>query len=140
MWTLRSSLAYYKGSQQEYVYSWSEKAPLYQFPYDRNADTLNVQDAIVSGVHGPTAGNGSFFLSSNGSVDSTAVLWVNQSLSGDAKQAFSVGILRAFSATDVTKELWNSSMDSNDIQATMQNLIVRQFQMAKCIWLHFLIN
>ena len=116
VWILRSSLAYYKGSQQEYVYSWSEKAPLYQFPYDRNADTLNVQDAIISGVHGPTAGNGSFFsLSSNGSVDSTAVLWVNQSLSGNANQAVCLGILRAFSATDVTKELWNSSMDSNDI-------------------------
>ena len=116
VWILRSSLAYYKGEQKEFVYSWSEKAPLYAFPYDRSSDTLDVLNAIVSGVHGPTAGNGSFFsLSSNGSVDSTAVLWVNQSGSGNANQAVCLGILRAFSATDVTKELWNSSMDSNDL-------------------------
>ena len=116
VWILRSSLAYYKGEQKEFVYSWSEKAPLYAFPYDRSADTLDVLNAIISGVHGPTAGNGSFFsLSSNGSVDSTAVLWVNQSASGNANQTVCLGILRAFSATDVTKELWNSSMDSNDI-------------------------
>ncbi len=116
VWILRSSLAYYKGEQKEFVYSWSEKAPLYAFPYNRSSDTLDVLNAIVSGAHGPTAGNGSFFsLSSNGSVDSTAVLWVNQSASGDANQAVCLGILRAFSATDVTKELWNSSMDSNNL-------------------------
>jgi hypothetical protein len=115
VWILRSSLAYYKGEQKEYIYSWSEKAPLYAFPYDRSADTLDVQNAIVSGVHGPNGGNGSFFsLSSNGSVDSTAVLWVNQSLSGNANQTVCLGILRAFSATDVTKELWNSAMVAND--------------------------
>ena len=115
VWILRSSLAYYKGEQKEYVYSWSEKAPLYAFPYDRGADTLDVLNAIISGIHGPTAGNGSFFsLSSNRSVDSTAILWVNQSISGNANNAVCMGILRAFSATDVTKELWNSSMDSND--------------------------
>lgn len=116
VWILRSSLAYYKGEQKEFVYSWSEKAPLYAFLYDRTADTLDVLHAIISGVYGPAAGNGSFFsLSSNGSVDSTAILWVNQSASGNANQAVCLGILRAFSATDVTKELWNSSMDSNDL-------------------------
>jgi hypothetical protein len=116
VWILRSSLAYYKGENKEYVYSWSEKAPLYAFLYDRTADTLDVINAIVSGVHGPSAGNGSFFsLSSNGSADSTAILWVNQSITGNANQTVCLGILRAFSATDVTKELWNSSMDSSDM-------------------------
>lgn len=115
VWILRSSLAYYKGAQKEYIYCWSEKAPLYAFPYDRNADTLDVLNAVTSGVHGPAGGNGSFFsLSSNGSTDSTAVLWVNQSLSGNANQSVCLGILRAFSATDVTKELWNSAMLADD--------------------------
>ena len=113
---LRSSLAYYKGAVNEYIYSWSESAPLSAFPFDRTADTLNVLNAQISGVQGPASGNGSFFsLSSNGSVDSTAVLWVNQSVSGNANQATRLGILRAFSAIDVTHELWNSSMDSADM-------------------------
>jgi hypothetical protein len=115
VWILRSSLAYFKGQKKEYIYSWSEKALLHAFLYDRTADTLDVVNAIISGVHGPNSGNGSFFsLSSDNSVDSTAVLWVNQSLSGNANQSVCVGILRAFSATDVTKELWNSSMSVND--------------------------
>lgn len=110
VWILRSSLGYYKGEQKEFIYSWSEKAPLYAFPYDRTSDTLDVKNAITSCVQGPTGGNGSFFsLSSNGSVDSTAILWVNQAANGaNANQAVRPGVLRAFSATDVTKELWNS--------------------------------
>ena len=116
VWILRSSLAYYKGEQKEYVYSWSEKAPLYAFPYDRTSDTLDVTNAIIGCVAGPQNGNGSFFsLSSNGSVDSTAVLWVNQAANGaNANQAVRPGVLRAFSATDVTKELWNSEEFSID--------------------------
>ena len=117
VWILRSSLAYYKGEQKEYIYSWSEKAYLHAFLYDRAADTLDVLNAIISGVQGPRSGNGSFFsISSNGSADSTAILWVNQAANGgNANQAVLPGIFRAFSATDVTKELWNSSMDSNDL-------------------------
>lgn len=109
-WILRSSLGYYKGQQKEFIYSWSEKAPLYAFPYDRTSDTLDVKNAITGCVQGPRGGNGSFFsLSSNGSVDSTAILWVNQAANGaNANQVVVQGVLRAFSATDVTKELWNS--------------------------------
>jgi hypothetical protein len=116
VWILRSSLGYYKGEQKECIYSWSEKAFLHAFPYDRNADTLDVINAMISGVQGPRGGNGSFFsLSSNGSVDSTAILWVNQAANGgNANQAVLPGVFRAFSATDVTKDLWNSAIDSND--------------------------
>ena len=56
-----------------------------------------------------------FSLSSNGSVDSTAILWVNQAANGgNANQVVLPAVFRAFSATDVTKELWNSSMLAND--------------------------
>lgn len=110
VWILRSSLAYYKGEQKEYVYSWSEKAPLYAFPYDRTTDTLDVLNATQSCIQGPAGGNGSFFsISSNGSEDSTAILWVNQAANGaNANQAVHTGVFRAFTATDVSKELWNS--------------------------------
>lgn len=42
-------------------------------------------------------------------MDSTAILWVSQSANGNANQSMRLGILRAFSASDVTRELWNSS-------------------------------
>jgi hypothetical protein len=113
---LRSSLVYYKGAQEEYIYNWSERASLHAYPYDRAADTLDVTNAIVSDAQGPSGGNGSFLsLSSNSSVDSTAILWVNQAADGqNANQAVRPGILRAFSATDVTKELWNSSQNATE--------------------------
>ncbi|MDP4283126.1 MAG: discoidin domain-containing protein [Bacteroidota bacterium] len=113
---LRSSLAYYKGEQKEFIYNWSENLSLHAYPYDRVADTLDVTNAIVSDVQGPIGANGSFLsLSSNGSADSTAILWVNQAANGqDAEHAVRPGILRAFSATDVTKELWNSSQNARE--------------------------
>ncbi len=49
-------------------------------------------------------------VSSNGSIDSTAILWAGHAAGGDANQSVRPGILRAFSALDVTKELWNSSI------------------------------
>ena len=115
-WVLRSSLAYYKGEQKEYIYSWSEKTLLHAFPFNRPADTLDVVNAIIGEVPGPRGGNGSFFsLSSNSSIDSTAVLWVNQAANGaNANNQVRHGVIRAFSATDVTKELWNSAMNVAD--------------------------
>jgi hypothetical protein len=54
-------------------------------------------------------------VSSNGSLDSTAILWASYAANGDANQSVRPGILRAIDATDVTKELWNSSFSSDDI-------------------------
>ena len=85
------------------------------FPYSRTSDKLDVANVINSGVQGPV-GNSSAFLSvsSNGSVDSTAILWTSFAADGDANQSVRPGILHAFNASDVTKELWNSSQVAAD--------------------------
>ena len=107
---LRASLAYYKGTAKEYVYSWSENSLLKAFPYNRATHLFDLPQTVSSGVQGPTGNNGAFIsISSNGSIDSTAILWANYSVNGDANHAVRPGILRAFSAIDVTKELWNSN-------------------------------
>jgi len=111
---LRSSLAYYKGTQKEFIYNWSENVSLHAYPYDRAADTIDVLNAMISNVQGPIGANGSFLsISSNSSVDSTAILWVNQAANTqDAEHSVRSGILRAFSASDITKELWNTSQNA----------------------------
>lgn len=112
---LRSSLGYYKGQQNEFVYSWSENALLKAFPFDRGSNMFVLNNTVSSGVQGPTGNNGAFLaVSSNASIDSTAVLWASFAANGDANQSVRPGILRAFSATDVTKELWNSSLYASD--------------------------
>lgn len=112
---LHSSFGYYKGTQKEYVYVWSENALLKAFSYNRTSNNLDVANTISSGVQGPIGNSGAFLsVSSNGSVDSSAILWASFASSGDANQSVRHGILHAFAANDVTKELWNSSFDAND--------------------------
>lgn len=112
---LRSSFAYYKGESQEYAYSWSENALLKALPFDRATHTFDLDRTISSGIQGPTGNNGAFLsVSSDGSLDSTAILWASHAENGDANQSVRPGILRAIDATDVTKELWNSSQYSGD--------------------------
>jgi hypothetical protein len=112
---LRSSLGYYKGEQKEFVYSWSENALLKAFPYSRTTNMFDLNSTISSGVQGPIGNNGALLaVSSNGSIDSTAILWTSHSANGDANQSTRPGILRAFLANDVTKEIWNSSQVAGD--------------------------
>jgi hypothetical protein len=49
-------------------------------------------------------------LSANGSNDASAVLWASHQLTGDANQQVRPGILRAFDARNVARELWNSEL------------------------------
>ncbi len=111
---LRSSFAYYAGASKEYVYTWSENSRLFAFPFDR-ARAVFDGSAYIRGPFGPRRSNGAFLaVSSNGSVDSTCVIWASYATSGDVNQSVRPGILRAFDANDVRRELWNSSVNPDD--------------------------
>lgn len=110
---LRCQPAYYRASSKEWVYTWSENAPLRAIPFDRASNMLAPQDQVVSGVAGPTGQNGAVLsVSSNGARDGTGILWASYAWSGDAGHAVRPGILRAFDANDVSKELWNNQQNS----------------------------
>ncbi len=112
---LRSSFAYYKGADKEFIYSWSENGLLRAMPYDRGTARIDMNTALSSGVQGPIGNNGAFLsVSSNGNDDSSAILWASHAASGDANQSVRPGILHAFAANDVTRELWNSSQYASD--------------------------
>ena len=110
-----SALSYYVGSSQEYMYSWSVNDPLTAFPFNRISNRFDLPNLTTSSAVGPQGYNGALLsVSSNGSVDSTAILWTSHAASGNANQETRPGIIRAFNANDVTQELWNSSMDPHD--------------------------
>lgn len=112
---LRSSMSYYKGAQRELVYSWSENSLLRAFSYNRITGLFDLANTVSSGIQGPAGNNGAVLsVSSNGSVDSTGILWASYAANGDANQSVRPGILRAIDATDVTKELWNSGIYPED--------------------------
>ena len=55
---------------------------------------------------------GMLSLSANGSAAGTGILWAALSRGGDANHAPQPGILRAYDASNVTRELWNSQQNA----------------------------
>jgi hypothetical protein len=107
--------AYYKGSSKEFVYVWSENDPLRAIPFDRASNLLSAQSQVFATAAGPTGQSGAILsVSSNGSQDGTGILWASYAYTGDAEHGVSPGILRAFDANDVTKQLWNNQVNPRD--------------------------
>jgi outer membrane protein assembly factor BamB len=52
---------------------------------------------------------GMLSLSSNGSAEGSAIVWASLPLKGDANAGTVEGVLHAFDAEDIGKELWNSN-------------------------------
>lgn len=101
--------AYYQGSATEFLYVWPENNPLRAIPYNRGTNQLDPLAAVQFTAGGPTGHSGAMLSgSSDGTKAGTAILWATYAFSGDAEHDVSIGILRAFDATDVTRELWNS--------------------------------
>jgi hypothetical protein len=105
--------AYYKGSANEFVYVWSENDPLRAIPFNRTSNMLD-PSSQVSGGAGPTGQSGAMLsVSSDSSKDGTGILWASYPSSGDAESFVTPGILRAFDANDVTRELWNNQQNAS---------------------------
>src|SRR5712675_2569606 len=103
--------AYYKGSAKEFIYVWSENDPLRAIEFNRTSNLLGTQ--AVSSAAGPTGQSGAVLsVSSNGSQAGTGILWASYASTGDAEHDVSPGILRAFDANDISKQLWNNQQNA----------------------------
>jgi hypothetical protein len=109
---MHCQLAYYKGSAKEFVYVWPENNPLRAIPFDRGSNQLDRQTELSFTAGGPTGHSGAMLtVSSDGSKDGTAILWAAYAVAGDAEHAVSLGILRAFDANDITREIWSTQQN-----------------------------
>ena len=105
--------AYYGGGAKRFVYVWSENDPLRAIPFDGASNLLTPGSQVVYGGSGPTGQSGAVLsVSSNGTTDGTGILWASYAATGDAEHDIAPGILRAFDANDVTKELWNNRQNA----------------------------
>jgi len=106
--------AYYEGSTKEFIYVWSENDVLRAIPFDRGSNQLDRTGEIdFLGAGGPGGQSGAVLsVSSDSSKDGTGILWASYAFSGDAEHTVSPGILRAFDANDVTRELWNNQQNA----------------------------
>ncbi|MDB5152477.1 MAG: hypothetical protein JWR54_1228 [Mucilaginibacter sp.] len=107
--------AYYKGSTNEFVYIWSENDQLRALPFNRSSNLIDAGSHAIATITGPMGQSGAVLsVSSNGTTAGTGILWASYAASGDAEHTVSPGILRAFDANDITKELWNNNQTSAD--------------------------
>ena len=107
--------AYYKGSTNEFVYIWSENDQLRALPFNRSSNLVDVGSQGIATITGPQGQSGAVLsVSSNGTTAGTGILWAAYAATGDAEHQVSPGILRAFDASNVTKELWNNNQSPND--------------------------
>ncbi len=111
--SLRCQPSYYRSASKEFVYVWSENSQLKAFPFSRSAGNLDVANLVTGSISGPSGQNGAVLsTSSNNSPDGTGIVWASYASNGDANQSTRPGILRAFDANDITKELWNSDQNA----------------------------
>jgi hypothetical protein len=105
---IHGQIAYLNGSAGPTIYVWPEKEPLRSF---RMVDGQFVPFAS-SPLALPLGQMPGAFLSLSANGQSNGVLWATHPINGDAAASGArvPGIVRAFDAEDVRRELWNSEM------------------------------
>jgi outer membrane protein assembly factor BamB len=88
------------------LYVWGEEDFLRNFQFDGR----RFQPGTKSAMRAPenSMPGGTLTLSANGSTPGSAIVWASLPLNGDANMGTVPGILRAFDAANVQKEIWNS--------------------------------
>ena len=108
---IHGSPVYYNGPNGPTIYVWSEFDYLkaYKLVNGKFQTTPASQSTftVPNGMPG-----GLMAISANGTTAGSGILWASTPLNGDANRNVVSGILRAFDASDLTKELWNSEQNT----------------------------
>jgi hypothetical protein len=101
---------FWNGPPGPLLYVWGEED--YLKAYRFTGQSLDPTPQSKSPFRASPGMPGGFLsLSANGAAAGTGVVWAALPLSQDAAPAIVPGVLRAFDAADVSKELWNSQTD-----------------------------
>ena len=96
------------------LYVWGEFDYLKAFHFaGDHFNTTPVSQSLMKVTDGYANGPG-LSLSANGSQRYSGILWANLPYDGDATHQHVSGILRAFDASNVSREIWNSKMTLGD--------------------------
>ena len=114
------------------IYVWPAGDPLKVFRLVGGLFTTPASAQSTALAAGGMPG-GMLSLSANGSAAGTGILWATLSRGGDANHAPQPGILRAYDASNVTRELWNSQQnaDAGTRSATFRSSVRRRWRTDK---------
>lgn len=108
---IHGSPVYWEGTNGKFIYVWAENKHLRSYKFD--GEKFQLPAFGESTMPAPQGMPGGFLsISANGSKAGTGILWASHPASGDANQAIRPGILRAFDASDISKEIWNSNQNT----------------------------
>ncbi|HTV78400.1 MAG TPA: fibronectin type III domain-containing protein, partial [Steroidobacteraceae bacterium] len=93
------------------IYVWSESDTLKAFPF--NGSKLGTTPVTTSSFSAPPGMPGGVMsISSNGSQSGTGVVWASIPLNADAENAVVSGVLRAFDASNLSSELYDTQQNA----------------------------
>jgi hypothetical protein len=91
---------------------WSDNCDFLK-AYHFNGTTFDTGIVSESTILSPCGMSGGVLtLSANGSTAGSGIIWSSMPLADDADHGVHQGVLRAFNADDLTKELWNSRLNA----------------------------
>ena len=106
---LFASPVWWDGAEGSWAYLWCKEDSLRQYKFDRGSGKFVLPEcARSSGGRRARMPGGVLAVSANGKQSDSGIVWASHSLNNDANHVVSPGILRAFKATNVAEEIWNS--------------------------------
>ena len=112
------SAVYWNGPNGPQVYIWPEFAHLMAFKLD--GGKLNTTPASQSAVAVPDGMPGAFLsVSADGGKAGTGIVWSSAPYDANANWDTVPGVLRAYDASDLTHEIWDSKMNPSRDDAGM---------------------
>lgn len=110
---LHGGMVWWDGPTASYGYVWPATVRLQQYRFDRTINKFIEPPLAQSPTTAPSGQPGGILsLSANGTNASSAILWASHQLNGSAEETTRPGILRAYDAQNVSRELWNSEQNS----------------------------
>lgn len=106
---IHSSPTWWEGPNAAYVYVWGESDYLRQYELDGANQQFKLPAKANSPTKAPIGMPGGFLsVSADGKKPGSGILWASHPLTGDANHDVRPGILHAYDAENVARELWNS--------------------------------
>ena len=109
---IHSSMAYWNGPGGPTLYIWGESDKLKAFKFANGYFQTTPTQTSTMNVYPGYANGPGMAISANGNTG--GVLWSSLPYDGDSVHQHVGGILRAFDASNISKELWNSKMNAGD--------------------------
>jgi hypothetical protein len=104
---------WWDGPDGSYGYIWPASVNLQQYKFDKTNGLFLLPAYALSPTAAPNGQPGGILaLSANGTNAGSGIVWAYHQLVGDANQSVQPGILHAYSAQNISTELWNSEQVS----------------------------